>query len=60
MTVYKLVSNSDKEEFEKELNQLASEGYIWSGSLSTVYAGRIYYSQLMMKYTPNEPEPVQQ
>lgn len=48
-TVYKVVEG-DKDSFEKELNRLSDQEYIWCGNMNTnITEDGVFYSQLMSK-----------
>lgn len=48
-TTYKVVSGV-KTTFEKELNELSKEGYLWNGMMNTTVNGTsVLYSILMSK-----------
>ena len=51
--IYKInyiVVEGDKNTFEKELNELSKQGYIWCGNMNTnVTEKGFWYSQLMSK-----------
>ena len=48
-TIYKVVEG-DKNTFEKELNKLSEQGYIWGGNMNTNITEKgVFYSQLMTK-----------
>ena len=48
-----IVVEGDRNTFEKEMNKLSKQGYIWCGNMNTNITEKgVLYSQLMSKCEP--------